>query len=299
MRIHLFGQSFLLFFLVTSFGFTQEINVFTVADFDLKGKVKTCAVSTDYGSEEYEFDQNGRLTKLVTRYSGADYEVAHYKFIKGHLSDKRQESYRNGEIDRSTSIAHLYEIDSVSNLKITEKVVNYDKKLLEVYEYQYDSLNRLSKIVNENEKGTDITLIDYQIDPTGSIITYDRNGVPIKTVFTSSPKDKDGVTVIEKFTTTFLEGQRSSATAEITDPLGNVLEIIAMAYMPATSNFKALKTQVFTYDAEKVLSKISISSVGGTENKFINFKFDLEGNWVKEIIEPENAYKTRRISYYK
>lgn len=60
----------------------QEFKIFNVEDFELRGPVKTCLVITDYGREEYQFDQEGRLTKLVTKYNESDYEITLYKSIK-------------------------------------------------------------------------------------------------------------------------------------------------------------------------------------------------------------------------
>ena len=58
----------------------QEIQIFTLADFDLKENVKFCLVSTDYGKEEYDFNKKGFLTKAVTRYNDTDYDVVYYKY---------------------------------------------------------------------------------------------------------------------------------------------------------------------------------------------------------------------------
>ena len=106
----------------------QEIQLFTLEDFDLRNEVKFCLVSTDYGKEEYDFNKKGFLTKSVTRYNDTDYDVVHYKYEEGDLIEKRSESYRDNAFDPSTSIAHFYEIDSTDNLKIQERIFSYDKE---------------------------------------------------------------------------------------------------------------------------------------------------------------------------
>ena len=45
----------------------QEIKIFSVEDFDLKGPVKFCWVATDYGKEEYTFNKEGILKNACTR----------------------------------------------------------------------------------------------------------------------------------------------------------------------------------------------------------------------------------------
>ena len=93
----------------------QEPKIFTTADFDLKGKVKRCLVITDYGRETYDFSRDGLLTKVTTVYSESDYDITYYKYSKGLLKEKRLENYREDNLDRQTSLAHLYNIDTLIN----------------------------------------------------------------------------------------------------------------------------------------------------------------------------------------
>ena len=91
--IRKYFQTFLIVFISIIWKIqSQEIQIFTVEDFDLTGNVKKCLVSTDYGKEEYDFNKNGLLTKSVTRYNDQDYDVVYYKYGKGELLEKRSES---------------------------------------------------------------------------------------------------------------------------------------------------------------------------------------------------------------
>ena len=52
-------------FLLGSFSYSQEPKVFSWADFELNGKVKSSLVITDYGKESFEFNEQGLLTKTL------------------------------------------------------------------------------------------------------------------------------------------------------------------------------------------------------------------------------------------
>ena len=169
----------------------QEIQIFTRADFDLKENVKFCLVSTDYGKEEYDFNKKGLLTKSVTRYNAADYDVVYYKYLSGELAEKRSESYRNNAFDPSTSIAHFYQIDSTENVKIQERIFSYDKEFLDEYVYEYDESGDLTSIRRTNNDGIDITLVEHKKFKGEYTITYLLNGVPLKSVRTSTLKPKN------------------------------------------------------------------------------------------------------------
>jgi len=97
---------------------SQDVQIFTVEDFDLVGKVKSCLVITDYGREMFEFNKNGTLTKTITQYNDTDQDITYYKYKEGELVEKRMESYKNNVLDESTSMANFYTIDTVPNRKV-------------------------------------------------------------------------------------------------------------------------------------------------------------------------------------
>ena len=112
----------------------QDIKVFKVTDFDLKGPVKSCTVVTNYGKEIFEFDQNGLLVQSTTKYNEVDMDVTRYKYLKGILVEKRMESYKESSLDLSSSLVNFYEIDTTGLRKIKEKVVSMEKELFEQQE---------------------------------------------------------------------------------------------------------------------------------------------------------------------
>ena len=139
----------------------QSPRVFKVNDFDLEGKVRSCEVITDYGKETFEFNEAGFLMKSITSYNEQDYDITYYKYQGSELAERRDEVYRDGIFDKSVSIAHLYELDTTSRKKITEKIVSYDQDFLDKYEYHYDIDDNLVKIIRSNNEGIDETLVEY------------------------------------------------------------------------------------------------------------------------------------------
>lgn len=275
----------------------QEIQIFRVEDFDLKGNVKSCLVSTKYGKEEYDFNEEGLLSKSVTRYNDADYDITYYKYSKGMLLEKRLENYRDNAFDNSTSIASFYTIDSLLNLKITEKIISYNKEFLDQYEYFYKN-DSIFKVVHTNDSGIDETFISYTDIKGEQTQVYTLNGVVQKTVRTSVKKQQDSIVSRNVLTKKFLDGLANSALEENFDGEDKL--------MSSTNFFRSLKTRKltieetrkFSYDEDGFRSKNNIQAGKIAEIKEYIYQFDENGNWIKEIITPDNAYKTRKIDYY-
>lgn len=275
----------------------QEIQIFTSEDFDLKGNVKSCLVSTNYGKEEYDFSEEGLLTKSVTRYSDTDYDITYYKYSKGMLLEKRLENYRDNVFDKSTSIASFYTIDSLLNLKITEKIVSYNKEFLDQYEYFYKS-DSIFKIVHSNDSGIDETLVSYTDIKGEQTKNYVLNGVVQKSIRTSVKKEKDSLVERNVLTKKFLDGTSNSALEETFDGEGKLIAATKYYASPKTKRLTKEETTSCTYGEMGVLSQKEILTGKITETKEYIYQFDENKNWIKEIITPDNAYKTRKISYY-
>jgi len=276
---------------------SQEIKIFTLEDFDLKGNVKSCLVSMNYGKEEYDFNEEGFLSKSVTRYNDADYDITYYKYSKGMLLEKRLENYRDNVFDKSTSIASFYTIDSLLNLKITEKIISYNKEFLDQYEYFYKN-DSIFKIVHTNDSGIDETLVSYTDIKGEKTKTYTMGGVVQKTVRTSVKKEEDSIVSRNVLTRKFLDGIANSAIEENFDGEGKLISSTEFFRSPRTRKLSIEETAHFVYDKAGILSTKEIKSGKISETKEYVYQFDENGNWVKEVITPDNTYKTRKIGYY-
>lgn len=288
--------SFLFFGHITA----QEVKIFTLSDFDLKDSVNTCLVSTSYGKEEYDFNKKGVLTKSVTRYNEADYDVVYYKYQNDELIEKRSESYRNNTFDPSTSIAHFYQLDTLNNRKITEKIVSYEKDYLDQYVYHYDDKRDLVKMIRTNNDGIDETLIEYKKYKGEYTITYLINNVPLKSIRTSQLNKKNGAVQKVVLTKEFLKGEANKAFEEVFNKKGELVAQQEFEYNTLEKTFVPTARTTYTYDKNGMLVE-EISKNGDiVEKKGYIYQYDREGtgNWIKQIITPDNTYKTRKITYY-
>ncbi len=278
---------------------SQELKVFTINDFDLHGNVKTCLVITDYGKEEFEFDEAGLLTKSVTRFNESDYDITYYKYAADQLLEKRLETYRDGVFDKSTSIANLYEIDTTGNRKVTEKIFSYNQEFIDQYEYYFDIDNNLVNIKRSNNTGIDETTIEYTYYKGEYTKSYFLNGVIQKSIRTSTKK-KNGSSYEIILSKEFIDGIPLKATEQKFNSKKALLLEIEFAYDVAKKSLEATSTKSFSYDDKGLLTELK-KQTGPLETKQMYiYQFDNEenGNWIKKIITPDNSYTTRKISYY-
>ncbi len=279
---------------------SQEPRVFTTEDFDLRGPVKTCLVVTDYGKEEFEFNPEGYLTKLVTRFNDTDYSVTYYKYQGSHIAERRYENYIEGNFDEATSIAHFYTTDTTANKVITEKILSYSKEFLDQYEYSYDAEGKLSKIIHSNADGLDETLIEYSQYKGESTTSYMLNGVLLKSIRTSRKKAGQPSERKVVLTKEFLNGEPVKAMEQTFDTKGLLRSVTEFQYDKEKKSFAESKFSEYFYDEKEILLKI-VQTVGKSKSsqEFI-YQFDDEtkGNWIKKIITPENEYTTRIIEYF-
>lgn len=290
---------FLVLLALPTTSFTQEIRIFTVSDFDLKDSVKTCLVSTKYGKEEYDFNQRGLLTKSVTRYNESDYDVVYYKYQDSLLVEKRSETYRDNKFDPGTSIAHFFKLDTIGQTKITENIISYDKEFLDQYIYTYDDKGDLTKIVRTNDEGTDETQVEYKKYKGEYTITYLLNDVPLKSIRTSF-QTKNGEKQKIVLTKEFLKGEATKAYEEVFGPNGKLLAQQEFEYDLETKKFVPTLRTTFEYDTNGMLVQEIKRGETILDKKEYIYQYDREGegNWVKQIVTPENTYTTRKITYY-
>lgn len=280
--------------------YAQEVKIFTLKDFDLKDSVKTCLVSTSYGKEEYDFNRKGVLTKSVTRYNEADYDVVYYKYQNDELIEKRSESYRNNIFDPSTSIAHFYKLDTLNNIKVTEKIVSYEEEFLDQYVYHYDDKGDLVKIIRTNNDGIDETLIEYKKYKGEYTVTYLINNEPLKSIRTSQLKKKNGTVQKIVLTKEYLKGEANKAFEEVFNEKGLLVAQQEFEYNIAEKTFVPTKRTTYTYDDNDMLVGEAYKNGDEVMKKEYVYQYDREGegNWIKQIVRPENTYKTRKITYY-
>lgn len=288
---------FISFFLASGVR-SQEIQIFKVEDFDLSGNVKSCLVITDYGRESFEFNKEGILTKTVTQYNDTDQDITYYKYNNGELVERRMESYKNNVLDAATSMANFYEIDTVPQRRVLEKIISYDKDFLEQQEYLYDDEGRLTKIITSNSEGVDETTFEYtpyKNELTTSIFT---NGILEKTIRNSERKSAKGTQQVV-LTKEYIDGQPNVATEKVFNAADNLVTSEFFQYDFEEKEFVSQR-KLFYHYVNGVLDKVVTKTVNTESVENYIFQFDSHGekNWVKKIVTPGNIYTTRVIKYY-
>ncbi len=291
--------SFLFLSIFQVFGLrSQEVQIFKVEDFDLKGKVKSCLVITDYGRELFEFNKEGLLTKTITQYNDSDQDITHYKYEGGELVEKRMESYKNNVLDESTSMAYFYAIDTVPQRNVVEKILSYDKQFLEKQQYQYDEEGKLVKIISSNIDGVDETTFEHTSSKNETTVSTFTNGILEKSVRTTERKGSKGTqkSVLVK---EYIDGEPNRANEEVFDDKGRLITSEDFLYSLEDKEFVSQK-KLFYHYKEGVLDRVVTKTLTteSVDNYIFQFDSNTPKNWVKQIVTPDNTYTTRVIKYY-
>ncbi len=278
----------------------QELSILKVSDFDLIGKVKKCTVITNYGKEEFYFNESGLLTKSITRYTDEDYNIIYYKYKDDDILEKRLEIYKDGTFDKNTSIAHFFDVETIGNKKITEKIITYSEKFLDQYEYEYDSINRLRNIKRINNDEVDVTTIVYEENKIEKFKSYFLNDVLVKTIRTSFKIDKNKGKLKCVLTKEFANGNPLKAEEVIYREDGTLFYKEYFKANETDTKFISDKKEFYTYKTDKlVLDKIKVKTKRRNYEISYLHQFDGDkGNWIKQVISPKNTYTTRKIEYY-
>ena len=98
----------------------------------------------------------------------------------------------------------------------------------------------------------------------------------------------------------FLKGDPNTALEEIFDDKGNLVFETKFKFDQKKKQFTAEEDITYYYDKAQTLSRKMIKTGKTTRVKDYTYQFDANeaGNWVKQIITPENTYITRKITYF-
>lgn len=307
-----FTRFFLFLFFVNSCNLlnSQDLNLITLKDYNLKGKVQHCIVSADYGNEEFYFDRDGILTKSITRYGEEDYTITAYAIQDKTLIQKNIEVYNNGELDKSVSLAHAYEIRINSHGKIiTERIVNFKNEVFDTYKYVYDKDNRLIKITRNNDKGISETDIVYETDDKGKIVKeVHLAGVDtIKVIKKLTPKIDHHEGAYEKLETMYANNQPDMAHLRFIDSTGKVMfeeKLQAGNKNPYRYYSNTKKTYVYNKNGDIIEER---EYRKGTLLKKFIYEYEYEDfgkdtskpvNWIRKTEKNSKNSITREIEYF-
>ncbi|EEG42805.1 hypothetical protein Flav3CDRAFT_0296 [Flavobacteria bacterium MS024-3C] len=283
-------------------GWSQEIITYNRSDFDLKGPVKSCFVFTKYGQEQYQFNKTGQLVEAATVFGENDSETTYYKYEKAKLVERRVENYVNGVLDKTTSMANFYSYDSIPQLKIKEKIIGYDRTFVAQFNYRYDSIGQLTRVVRTNTQGRFITLISHQWDSlrTKKSTAYWLDSVPLKQI--DSIFLKAGGTLSQLKTKEFDNGIPNALELRVFNKKGLEIELHSTIYIekdallvPKKASSVRTKYDSNNHPIEQIFER-------GVVRQTKKNLYQLDGspfkNWIKKITTPDNTYTTRKIVYF-
>ncbi|UOB17301.1 hypothetical protein [Abyssalbus ytuae] len=211
--------------LTFNLSFSQELKIITLNDFNLKGKVKHCIVSADYGNEEFYFNEDGTLSQSITRFNEQDFTVITYaRSNENELIQKNIEVYSSGERDKAVSLAHFYELRlSDKGKSIKEKIVNFKNEFIDSYTYFYDKQDRMVKVVRNNEKGISETDIVYETNKDNINVKeiHLAGADTVKVIKRLEPKIEHVQGEYEELTTIYANNKPNMAEIRFIDSLGN------------------------------------------------------------------------------
>ena len=281
---------------------SQEIITYDRSDFDLKGPVKSCFVFTKYGQEQYLFNRSGQLVQAATVFGENDSETTYYKYEKEKLVERRVENYVNGALDKTTSMANFYSYDSLPQLKIKEKIISYNRAFVAQFNYRYNSIGQLTRVVRTNTQGRFITLISHEWDSlrTQKSTAYWQDSVPLKQV--DSIFFKASGTLTQLNIKEFNNGIPSSMEQRMFNKKGLEMELHNYIYIEKDSLYvpkKASSVRTKYNSNNHPIEQIFERGVVRQTKKNLH---QLDGspfkNWIKKITTPDNTYTTRKIVYF-
>jgi hypothetical protein len=292
----------LLFFslgcLLTTTG--QEKSFFTTSDYDLNGQVQTCEVLNDYGREVFTFDRNGRLLRLETLFPGDDRNVTTYRFEEGELTEKRVEYVSNGVVDKSQSFLYSYSTSFEGELmKVEEDIVSYDTRFLEKRVFHYDYLGVLQRIVKSHSDALDEIRIERRKSGDTLIVEKWLNQELQQVDKTYTLQENDGLYKYH-YSEDIFQGEPYEAERSRYNAAGKRVEYQKMFYDPGNDRYKTDATHTYTYDEKGALEKEIIQRGAAVYEKEYVFVFDSHkpANWIRKIQMPENAFVSRKITYF-
>lgn len=283
-------------------GWSQEIITYDRSDFDLKGPVKSCFVFTKYGQEQYQFNKTGQLVEAATVFGENDSETTYYKYEKAKLVERRVENYVNGVLDKTTSMANFYSYDSIPQLKIKEKIIGYDRTFVAQFNYRYDSIGKLTRVVRTNTQGRFITLISHQWDSlrTKKSTAYWLDSVPLKQI--DSIFLKAGGTLSQLKTKEFDNGIPNALELRVFNKKGLEIELHSTIYIEKDALLVPKKASSVRTKYDSNNQPIEQIFERGVVRQTKKNLYQLDGspfkNWIKKITTPDNTYTTRKIVYF-
>jgi YD repeat-containing protein len=291
LRLFIFAVFFFL-----SYDTFAQVNVPTINDFGLKGKVQKCIQQSEYGTETYEFDQKGRLLRLSSRLNQNQKEEIRFIYKNDTLDQKWIEVYLDNQLKKDMSFVFHF---NYKENTVEEWTIRLDEESVTKTTYQYDDKSRL--LYRLLSDGLEEQRYDYQyIEAADSSVTgIYKNNERFERIL--NMKDKSGNTVksiheewsqgILLRKNSFEKNEKGQITKE---------ELIDFGIQNDTISNTLNKKTTYSYDGNGNISDVVIRNdrISKRQNFIYQYDNHTPSNWVKKIELPSNKYINRIITYY-
>ena len=292
LRFKIFGLVIFLFNCLNA-----QINHPTLKDFDLKGRVYQCIQQSEYGSETYEFDKEGRLHRLSTLLDQNRREEIRFIYKNDTLDQKWIEVYQDNSLIKDMS--YVFHFDYREN-KVIEWTIRLDEESVSKTTYSYDDRSRL--LNRSLSDGIEEERYDYQyIETRDSTVTriFKDNELVERRWIKKTAKDLKEQSITEEWSQGTLLRKNSIEKNQSTQIIKE--ELIDYVIQSDTITTTSQKQLVYAYDENGNINSIVNSNglVSKRQNYIYQYDNHTPSNWVKRIEIPSNKYINRIITYHK
>lgn len=291
LRFKIFGLVIFLFNCLSA-----QISHPTLKDFNLKGKVYQCIQQSEYGSETYEFDLEGRLLRLSTLLDQNRREEIRFIYKNDTLDQKWIEVYQDNSLLKDMS--YVFHFDYREN-KVIEWTIRLDEESVSKTTYSYDDRSRLlNRLLSD---GIEEERYDYQyIETTDSTVTriFKDNELVERRWIKKTALDLKEQSITEEWSQGILLRKNSIEKNQSTQIIKE--ELIDYVIQSDTITTTSQKQLAYAYDENGNINSIVTSNglISKRQNYIYQYDNHTPSNWVKRIELPSNKYINRIITYH-
>ena len=291
LRFKIFGLVIFLFNWLNA-----QINHPTLKDFDLKGRVYQCVQQSEYGSETYEFDKEGRLLRLSTLLDQNRREEIRFLYKNDTLDQKWIEVYQDNSLIKDMS--YVFHFDYREN-KVIEWIIRLDEESVSKTTYSYDNRSRLLNRLLSG--GIEEERYDYQyVETRDSTVTriFKNNEMVERSWIKKMASDLKEQSITEEWS----QGILLSKSAIEKNQYAQIIkeELIDYVIQSDTITTTSQKQLAYAYDENGNINSIVTSNglISKRQNYIYQYDNHTPSNWVKRIEIPSNKYINRIITYH-
>jgi len=268
----------------------------TLKDFNLKGKVYQCIQQSEYGSETYEFDLEGRLLRLSTLLDQNRREEIRFIYKNDTLDQKWIEVYQDNSLLKDMS--YVFHFDYREN-KVIEWTIRLDEESVSKTTYSYDDRSRLlNRLLSD---GIEEERYDYQyIETKDSTVTriFKDNELVERKWIKKMASDLKEQSITEEWSQGIL--LRKNSIEKNQDAQIIKEELIDYVIQSDTITTNSQKQLAYAYDQNGNINSIVTSNglISKRQNYIYQYDNHTPSNWVKRIEIPSNKYINRIITYH-